>query len=206
MVTVISVSFVRSMACLLLDNGRKIWLSRSDYAESGWRENSELDENGINQFVLLHQYPHALSKAVSLLAGRPCSKGEIRQNLKRYHYEDEVIEMVLFKLEKEKLLDDREFSDLWVQNRSEKYGPRRIRQELRHKGIAEEYAEEALSSISDDEELDHAVRLARKAWSRVRSGEDRRKSRQKVISSLVRKGFDWDVARQASDQAENSPE
>ena len=45
--------------------------------------------------------------------------------------------------------------------------------------------------------------LARKAWSKIKPGEDPRKSRQKVISSLVRKGYDWDIARQASDTAES---
>ena len=75
--------------------------------------------------------------------------------------------------------------------------------ELRHKGISEETAEEALAGLSEEKELEAAVILARKAWSKIKPGEDPRKSRQKVISSLVRKGYDWDIARQASDTAES---
>ncbi len=203
MVTILSVSFHRSLACLTLDDDRKIWLTRSDLRESGWSESIAVEEEAFDDFVRLHQYPRALNQAVSLLAARPCSRGEIEQNLLRHRYTDEVVDLVLYKLEKEKLLNDREFSDLWVQQRSAKYGSRRIRMELRHKGISEGTAEEALAGLSEEKELEAAVILARKGWSKIKPGEDPRKSRQKVISSLVRKGYDWDIARQASDTAES---
>lgn len=202
MVKILSISFQRSRACLTLDDDRQVWLSRADLLESGWQENTAVEEEAFDRFILLHQYPRALNQAVSLLAGRPCSKGEIAQNLKRHCYTEEVIGLVLCKLEKEKLLNDRDFSDLWVQQRSAKYGSRRLRLELRQKGVSEETADEALAQLSDEEELETALKFARKAWSRIRPGEDPRKSRQKVIASLVRKGFSWDLARRASDDAE----
>ena len=71
------------------------------------------------------------------------------------------------------------------------------------KGVSESTADEALSSLSDEEMLESATALAVKAWSRAKPGEDPRKTRQRIISSLVRKGFDWDLARQASDTAES---
>ena len=114
-----------------------------------------------------------------------------------------MTELVIYKLEKENLLNDQEFSELWVQQRSRKYGSRRIRQELRVKGVPESTAEKALSSVSDEEMLESATSLAVKAWSRAKPGDDPRKTRQRIISSLVRKGFDWDLARQASDTAES---
>ena len=201
MVTIQTVEFVRSSACLTLDDNRKIWLTRSDFLESGWLEGSSVEKEAFDRFVQLHQYPRALNQAVSMLARRPCSKGEISRNLNHHHYIDEVIELVIYKLEKEKLLDDQDFSELWVQNRIEKYGVRRIRQELRHKGISEETADEALSRISDEQQLKNATAFAVKAWSTARSGEDPRKSRQKIIASLVRKGYNWDIAAQAADTA-----
>ena len=203
MVTIQKIGFVRSMACIQLDDGRKIWLTRSDLLESGWREGTSVDRKDFERFVSLHQYPRALNQAVAMLARRPCSKGEISQNLRRHRYADDVIGLVIYKLEKENLLNDQEFSELWVQQRSRKYGSRRIRQELRTKGVPESTAEEALSSLSEEEMLESATALAAKAWSKVIPGEDPRKTRQRIISSLVRKGFDWDLARQASDTAES---
>lgn len=204
MVTIQTVEFVRSSACLTLDDNRKIWLTRSDFLESGWVEGLSVEKEALDHFVQLHQYPRALNQAVSMLARRPCSKGEISQNLNQHHYTVEVIELVIYKLEKEKLLDDQDFSELWVQNRIGKYGARRIRQELRHKGVPEETADDVLSRISDEQQLEIATAFAVKAWSKVKSGEDPRKSRQKIITSLVRKGYGWDIAAQAADTAMHS--
>ena len=203
MVTIQSIAFVRSMACILLEDGRKIWLTRSDLLESGWREGASVDREDFERFVSLRQYPRALNQAVAMLARRPCSKGEISQNLRRHRYADDVIGLVICKLEKENLLNDQEFSELWIQQRSRKYGSRRIRQELRTKGVPESTAEEALSSLSEEEMLESATVLAAKAWSKAKPGEDLRKTRQRIIASLVRKGFDWDLAKQASDTAES---
>lgn len=204
MVTIQTVDYVRSSACLTLDDNRKIWLTRSDFLESGWVEGLSVEKEAFNRFVQLHQYPRALNQAVSMLARRPCSKGEISRNLNQHHYTDEVIELVIYKLEKEKLLDDQDFSELWVQNRIGKYGVRRIRQELRSKGIPDETADESLSRISDEQQLENATVLAVKAWSKAKSGEDPRKIRQKIIASLVRKGYGWDIAAQAADAAMHS--
>ena len=203
MVTIQNIGFVRSMACIQLDDGRKIWLTRSDLLESGWREGASVDREDFERFVSLRQYPRALNQAVAMLARRPCSKGEISQNLRRHRYADDVIGLVICKLEKENLLNDQEFSELWIQQRSRKYGSRRIRQELRTKGVPESTAEEALSSLSEEEMLESATVLDAKAWSKAKPGEDLRKTRQRIIASLVRKGFDWDLAKQASDTAES---
>ena len=78
-----------------------------------------------------------------------------------------------------------------------KYGPRRIYQELRHKGVSEEDARVALESIDEEDTLSQAFSLAEKAVSRVRPGEDIRKAENRIMNSLVRRGFSWDIARQA---------
>ena len=190
------------MACIILDDGRKFWITRADLLASGWHEGSAANRRDFEHYVLLYQYPHALNQAVSMLARRPCSMGEIRHNLKRHHYDENVIDLVICKLEKEKLLNDQEFSEIWVQQRCKKYGSFRIRQELKAKGISEATAEDALSHVSDAEMLENATTLAAKEWSKIKPGEDIRKSRHKVITSLVRKGYEWDMAKQASDTVE----
>ena len=125
MVTILSIVFVRSMACILLDDGQKVWLTHADFLESGWREGLSVDRKDFERFVSLHQYPRALNQAVALLARRPCSKGEISQSLRRHHYADDVTELVIYKLEKENLLNDQEFSELWVQQRSRNRQPKK---------------------------------------------------------------------------------
>ena len=74
------------------------------------------------------------------------------------------------------------------------------------KGVPEEMIDAAFALLDPEEEADAAVRLARKAWNRIRPGEDIRKARQKVIASLVRKGYGWEEARAAAEKAENQEE
>ena len=203
MVTIQEITFLRSFACLRLDDGQIIWLSRSDLAESGWEVNDTIDKELFNRYILLHQYPRALSQAITVLAGRQCSKAEIISNLKRHHYAEDVISLVVVKLEKEKLLDDQEFSDLWVSHRIEKYGPRRIRQELKRKGIPDLISDSSLSQLNEDVELEHAVALARKILSKISPDDDPRKKRHKTVNTLVRKGFSWETAARAVKAAES---
>ena len=202
MVTIKSIVFLRSMACMTLGDERKVWLTRSDFLESGWREGSSVERKLFDHFIQIHQYPHAMNQAVSMLTRRPCSKGEILQSLSLHHYFEDVIAMVICRLEKEDLLNDQEFSELWVQQRCKKFGIRRIRQELRLKGVPEPILNMAISQISDEQMMENAIALAVKAWSKIKPGEDLRKSRQKIISCLVRKGFDWETSKLASDAAE----
>ena len=184
-----------SNVCICLDDGGKYWLKKTDLADSCLAVNDEMDTEDFCQFVRIHQYPRALNQAVAMLARRPCSKGEITARLQRSKYTSEVVDLVIYKLEKEKLLNDREFCEQWVQYRLvRKYGPAFIHRELRTKGIPEDMIVSAL--------LMNAVSLAKKAWARAKPDSDLYKRRQKVIASLVRKGYSWEMAKKACSTAE----
>ncbi len=73
--------------------------------------------------------------------------------------------------------------------------------ELRYKGIDGETAEAVLESIPEDQQEENALALARKALGRAKAGEDPRKTRQRVIDSLLRRGYGWEAARRACDRA-----
>ena len=61
----------------------------------------------------------------------------------------------------------------------------------------------AFESINEKVGMEKAESLARKAWMRRKPDEDIRKSRQKIIGLLVRKGYSWDTAKAACKYAEN---
>ena len=58
----------------------------------------------------------------------------------------------------------------------------------------------ALDSLAGDEQEENALALARKALGRAKAGEDPRKTRQRVIDSLIRRGYGWEAARRACDR------
>ena len=106
--------------------------------------------------------------------------------------------MVLYKLEREHLLNDADFARQWVEARSgRKLGRSRIAQELRRKGIDADEAEEALSAIDEDDQLADAIALAEKAAARAKPDEDPRKTYQRIAAMLARRGFRWDITKEA---------
>ena len=193
---------VRSRCCLVTESGRRYWLRTDDLQDADYSPGTEVKLEDLEHFVLLHQYPRALSEAVAMLARRPCSRGEIEQKLNSRHYSGQTVEMVLYKLQRENLLNDADFSAQWVRYRAgQRYGSRRILQELRHKGVSEEDAREALEQLSDEEVLEQAAAAAEKGFRRLKPGESLWDRRQKVLQSLVRRGYDWDTAKAACEEA-----
>ena len=203
MVVIDEIRSVRSAVCIRLDNGSSFWLRNDDLVGAPFSVGAEWEESAFRQAVLLRQYPRALNLAVAMLACRPCSRGEILSRLKARRFTDETAELVVCKLEKEKLLNDEEFCEQWIRFRIARgYGPAVIRRELKMKGISPDLMESVFSRIDFSDEEDHALTLARKAWARAKEGEDIRKTRQRVVSSLVRKGFSWEDAGRACSLAE----
>lgn len=161
-----------------------------------------LDLEEYDNWLMVRQYRFALDRAVGYLAARARSKREIEQKLLQAGYRPCTVEMVIYKLERENLLDDADFARQWVESRStHKLGRSRIAQELRRKGVSQEEAEEALSVIDDEDQLSGAISLAEKAAARIKPGEDMRKVTSRIAGMLARRGYSWDIAKEAIRQA-----
>ena len=204
MVRIMELDTTGSRTSILLDNGEKYWFKNEDLAGTGIFEGAEMSADTFLHWLRVRQYPRALNQAVSMLARRPCSSGEITSRLARNRYASDVIELVVYKLIKENLLNDMDFCNQWIQYRLNRgYGPGIIRRELVSKGIPQVMIDTAFESINEKVGMEKAESLARKAWMRRKPDEDIRKSRQKIIGLLVRKGYSWDTAKAACKYAEN---
>ncbi len=166
------------------------------------REGQPIDVEEYDHWLMVRQYRHALDRAVAYLAARARSRREVEQKLLQAGYRPCTVEMVLYKLEREHILNDADFARQWVEARAtHKLGRNRIAQELRRKGIDADEAEEALSAIEDEDQLSGAIALAEKAAARIKPGEDRRKSAARISAMLARRGYSWDITREAVRQA-----
>ena len=162
------------------------------------QEGQPIDLEEYDNWLMVRQYRFALDRAVGYLAARARSKHEIEQKLMQAGYRPCTVEMVIYKLQRENLLDDADFARQWVESRqNHKLGRSRIAQELRCKGISQDEAEEALSVIDDDDQLAGAIVLAEKAAARIKPGEDMRKAANRIAGMLARRGYSWDIVKQA---------
>ncbi|MFZ5881988.1 MAG: regulatory protein RecX [Chloroflexota bacterium] len=150
-----------------------------------------LEDGKIAQLQADEARERAYQQAMLYLSYRPRSEAEIRQNLRKHEYPEEVIEETLDRLRQARLANDDEFARAWVDNRST-FRPRSRRalaMELRQKGLSDEAAQSALAGV-DEETL--AYEAARKRAARL-SGLDWIEFRKKMSDFLARRGFPYSI-------------
>lgn len=154
-----------------------------------------LDEEKIANLQKDDARERAMGQALLFLSYRARSEKEIRQNLKKHEYPEDVIEHTLARLRENRLANDNEFAQAWVENRST-FRPRSRRaltMELRQKGLDEETVKHAVSEV-DEEAL--AYETARKRAPRL-AGLEWSEFRRKLSEHLARRGFPYPVVTSA---------
>ncbi len=159
-----------------------------------------LDETEINALKTEDSVTRAVDRAVRFLSYRPRSSAEVRRNLADKATPDAVIAAAVARLERLGYLDDRAFTRFWVESRqhAKPLGHRALRYELRQKGVPDPLIDEALDSYDAQ---DAAYSAARQRVQRYQGGP-RSTFRHKLGGFLQRRGFDYDVIRQALDRLE----
>ena len=202
MEVITSIKKERSRYRVTVNESEDILVPLSLMRERPLKEGQPFDLKEYDNWLMVRQYRFALDRAVGYFATRARSKREIEQKLQQAGYRPCTVEMVIYKLERENLLDDADFARQWVESRqTHKLGRSRIAQELRRKGVSQEEAEEALAVIDDEDQLAGAIALAEKAAARIKPGEDMRKATNRIAGMLARRGYSWDIAKEALRQA-----
>lgn len=147
----------------------------------------------------------AKARAFDYLAHKPRTTMEMRRKLREKDFDEPVIESVIERLQELNYLDDAEYAEEYVARRfaSKGYGPVRIRQELRKRGIDRHLAETAVDDFfADESTLDAAREKAQKRWPRIAREDDPRKRRDKLYRYLKRRGYTYDTIRVVIDEME----
>lgn len=186
---------------MVVNEDKTFMIPLSLFRERPFELGDEMDAEEYDSWLMVRQFRHALDRAGGYLSSRDRSAKELERLLLRAGYLESTVEMVIYKLQKMRYLNDEAFAAQWVEARSGKgLGKRRIAQELAQKGISKQSAQAALEQVDDDAFQSRAHAQAQKLARRY-SGDDKRKALQKLIQALVRRGFDWDEARHAAQKA-----
>jgi regulatory protein len=152
----------------------------------------------------------AYDRSLSYLSFRPRSCHEIAVYLRRKGFDINVVEHVLNRLARVGLVNDFQFALYWTTNRSQfsPRGRRALRAELHQKGVDRESIESALDASAADD-LDHAIRAARKRAKSIRD-TDPNDGHRKLLAFLARRGFRFADAHRAvavvlSERQESDP-
>lgn len=155
----------------------------------------ELSEDRIQSLLEEDSYLKAREKALYFIGYRSRSIEEVRARLSRESYGSRAIERVIERLLELNMLDDRIFAREFVKGQlgNKGYGPMRIRQSLKNKGIADTIIETELNTAfkeTDPEKL--AAKSASKIFLRLSRFSDSNVRKRKLSDYLSRRGFRFD--------------
>jgi regulatory protein len=177
---------------VFLDNKFAFAISENDLIASGIRQGQELALKDVERFKEMAELSLALDSSYSFLSYRARSSEELKKYLAGKGFSEGAISGVCLRLIEQKLLDDATFADLWIGNR-QKLKPRSRRQlehELRSKGLDGDTVTEAVSRISDEDELLAVQSMIKKKLTRY-------PDQSKLIQYLTRQGFAYQAVKRA---------
>lgn len=176
--------------------------SYDEIVEFGIKKGSILTEEDFQNLILNMQSKKAMLKSLLLLSIRPRSRFEIQSRLKSLNFDSTVIEKVLTRLDEMGYINDRQFSDSWIDS-SMNFNPvgrRKISSSLKEKGVDPQVIEDALND-SGLNDLDIAIELVKKKLrlsQKVASNQDdTKKLCSKLYRYLLYRGIDYDTAKKA---------
>jgi len=155
------------------------------------RVGQTLSDADVARLQIRDEVERAYERALNFLSYRPRSIDEVRRNLCKKNVEDEVVEAVLERLVRAGLLDDREFSRYWVENRLQ-FNPRGIyalRHELRGKGVSESVIADALADFDEEVAARRAAEAGARRLAHLGAGDFRRR----LGAYMARRGFSYAV-------------
>lgn len=146
-----------------------------------------------------HPYTRAKTIVYNQLAYSAKTRGQLRKKLQAEGFDAELIEPLLDKFEAAKLIDDAEYAQTFVaqKSRTKKLSRAALRRELAERGVRGEEAENALAQRTDEQEREDAAELVRKKLRPGMDLSDRTKKdrvTRRLLGMLARRGYSSSVS------------
>lgn len=143
--------------------------------------------------------------AFLLLKFRPRSEKELYTRLKKKKITDEIIGETLAFLKDKGFIDDQLFAKTWIESRLKRpLGLRRIKEELKLKGIDKEIIESEIRELKKTyTEPDIVIKIAKARLSKLK-GIEPQKAKGRVYAYLLRRGFSPEIVIDAINQLCNN--
>lgn len=163
------------------------------------RKGLELNDEEIEKIKQKDELQKFYTRAIHYLSYRMRSRKEIYDYLEKNEVQQPFIEEIIRRLENEKLINDREFAEMFVRSRinTSTKGPRMIQNELKEKGISALIAQEALKQFTYEAQYEKTYKFIMKKL-KGKTKHSFRKRLDQMKASLMQRGFSQDVIQAAT--------
>ncbi len=200
--TVTGIEETRTDVVIYVDGSEFLRLRKKYFALMPLREGDEIDREQYLDRLSMFQSKPAYEAALNLLTARDMTAHNLHQALVRRGYVPQVAQSTCQRLIENGLINDERYANRYVELRqNQPIGRYAMKQKLRAKGIDEQTASDALEVMDDDSQLAAAKELAKKLARRYEKEEDSYKRKTKLSQAIARRGFSWDIVREAVEAA-----
>lgn len=161
------------------------------------KENDLLSEEILHKIYRDYVYPRAKNRAFRLLQRRDMPKKEIIKKLKDTGYNQYIINKVIEFLEEYNFIDDRKYTEKYINYNKTKKSLKQINIELIRKGISKDIVEE-FADYTEICEEDIAYNLIYKKYKNLDTIDN--KIKRRMISYLMRKGYNYGLISKVINQ------
>jgi regulatory protein len=172
---------------VFLEDGACLKITEQELLDFGLRSGDELDEGTLSRLREAAGVSNVKASAADLIGKRAMSRRDLERKLQERGATQAEARYAAEWLEAIGALDDGEYAALLVRHYSQMgYGPARVREKLREKGIPRELWEDALAAMPDP-----AEQIDRFLESKLQGRTPDEKEKKRLCDALARRGFAW---------------
>lgn len=186
---------------ITLEGEQKLWL-HGDLVQSEFlRIGDDLSSERIAELKYRAAEHRAYEYGLYLLEKRGYSYREMYDKLMTApNAQEDAVLAALEKLTRYGFLNDAAYAEQLARHfvEGKKFGLRRAKYEMRHRGLSQEDIDDALAAYDDAEQISaQLLEILQKKYARYLTDPDDRKSSEKVTAALVRRGYTYQQIRYA---------
>lgn len=169
-------------------------LNHAQLLEQKLHSGLELTDARLAELKHISDFGKAYERALMYVMLRPRSVREVQQYARRKQWSPEDTQAIIDKLQSKRYLNDASFAKAWVRSRqlTKAMSTRRLRLELKQKGVSDEDITAALTEAEYDEQAAlKAIIDKKRKLTRFANDE------QKLMQYLARQGFSFDQIKDA---------
>ncbi len=173
---------------IYVDGSYRFSLDGADAALRGIKEGRELSQKELENLAMDSQFTKARDAALGILSRKSISSGALADTLSQKGCDKAVVTEVITELESLGYIDDEAYGAMYLEYCLEKlWGKKKIRFEMKQKGLSDEIIENVLASYDDDALTELMAEYIRQRYAPL----DDPRQRQRAVRHFAARGFEF---------------
>ncbi|SFC55943.1 recombination regulator RecX [Clostridium uliginosum] len=187
---------------VFLDEEYAFSISAELVYKEGLKINDDVEGETLRDLASKDELVRCKDSAIRMIEKSYKTEKQVKDKLVLKGYDNDAILKAMEFLKQYNLLDDVNYTKLFVKDKLKSQGSNKIKYSLMQKGVCKELIEEELNNIDKEHEISTAMNLAQKKLLIIKKSEsDNYKISSKLYRFLISKGYGYDVVKEVVKKA-----